>query len=270
MMNCQSEACARSSSRAACASTGRAAGAARPAGAASQNASSSRQSRSHVHAVWSFSHMLWSPFAPQEPSASCSAVPGAWASRCCDAVTARTPSVPEPRSARYVAARKSAPSNHQCPNSSVSNGATMMPSPPRVVPFRVEPLRAQRNLAVGPERAARARKMGVGEEVAKPRVRQVLLDATPHLFPTPLAARAIGALGQPATQRGDAEQAPVLLLAHRELQPNAFVPTEQRQVAVRGSRSDDLQAALLPQAAKGGDEISVDSPEQPAHAGGPA
>src|SRR5256885_6185227 len=105
---------------------------------------------------------------------------------------------------------------------------------PRVVPFRVEPLRAQRNLAVGPERAARAREMGVGEEVAKPRVRQVLLDATPHLFPTPLAARAIGALGQPATQRGDAEQAPVLLLAHRELQPNAFVPTEQRQVAVRG------------------------------------
>src|SRR2546430_6688111 len=101
------------------------------------------------------------------------------------------------------------------------------------------------------------------------RVRQVLLDATPHLFPTPLAARAIGALGQPATQRGDAEQAPVLLLAHRELQPNAFVPTEQRQVAVRGSRSDDLEAALLPQAAKGGDEISVDSPEQLAQAGEP-
>src|SRR2546430_14021342 len=72
---------------------------------------------------------------------------------------------------------------------------------PRVVPFRVEPLRAQRNLTVGAQRAASAREVSVGEEVAKPRVRQVLLDAAPHLFPTPLAARAIGALGQPATQR---------------------------------------------------------------------
>src|SRR5256712_2223539 len=140
---------------------------------------------------------------------------------------------------------------------------------PGIVPLRIDSLRAQGNLAVGAERAARAREVSVGEEVANPRVRQVLLDATPHLFPTPLAARAIGALGQPATQRGDAEQAPVLLLAHRELQPNAFVPTEQRQVAVRGSRSDDLEAALLPQAAKRGDEISVDSPEQLAQAGEP-
>ncbi len=59
----------------------------------------------------------------------------------------------------------------------------------------------------------------------------------------------------------------MLLLAHRELQPNAFVPTEQRQVAVRGSRSDDLEAALFLEAAKGGDEISVDSPEQLPQAG---
>src|SRR5438093_7082534 len=140
---------------------------------------------------------------------------------------------------------------------------------PRIVPLRVESLRAERNLAVGAERAARAREMRVGEEVAKPRVRQVLLDAAPHLFPTPLAARAIGALRQPASHRGDAEQAPVLLLAHRELQPNAFVPTEQRQVAVRGGGTDDLEATLLLQAAKGGDEICVDSPEQLPQTGEP-
>src|SRR3989441_2137390 len=48
---------------------------------------------------------------------------------------------------------------------------------PRIVPLGVEPLRAQRNLAVGAEWAARTREMRIGEEVAKPRVRQVLLDA---------------------------------------------------------------------------------------------
>src|SRR2546422_1362911 len=76
-------------------------------------------------------------------------------------------------------------------------------------------------------------------------------------------------LRQPASHRGDAEQAPVLLLAHRELQPNAFVPTEQRQVAVRGGGADDLEATLLLEAAEGGDEISVDSPEQLPQTGEP-
>src|SRR2546430_8874456 len=37
------------------------------------------------------------------------------------------------------------------------------------------------------------------------RVRQVLLDAAPHLFPTPLAARAIGALGQPRSEEHTSE-----------------------------------------------------------------
>ena len=130
------------------------------------------------------------------------------------------------------------------------------------MPFRVEPLRAQGDLAVRAERAARVREMSVGEEIAKPRVRQVLLDAAAHIFSPPLAARAIGALRQPAAHRRDSEQAPVLLLAHGELQPDAFVPTEERQVAVRRRGSDDLETTLLLQAAKGGDEICVDSPEQ--------
>src|SRR5206468_10836130 len=72
---------------------------------------------------------------------------------------------------------------------------------PRIVPLRVESLRAERNLAVGAERAARAREMRVGEEVAKPRVREVLLDAAPHLFPTPLAAREKGAARHRAAPR---------------------------------------------------------------------
>src|SRR5205807_90018 len=88
-------------------------GSLQPARAASQNASSRGASRFHVHAVRSLSHMEWSPFAPQDPSASCNALRGGCASRCCDAITARTPF---PRNARYVAARKSVPSNHQCPN----------------------------------------------------------------------------------------------------------------------------------------------------------
>jgi len=61
----------------------------------------------------------------------------------------------------------------------------------------------------------------------------------------------------------------VLVLAHRELQPDAFVPAEQRQVAVRGRRSDDLETTLFLQAAKRGDEIGVDSPEQRPEPGEP-
>ena len=54
----------------------------------------------------------------------------------------------------------------------------------------------------------------------------------------------------------------MLLPADRELEPDAFVPAEQRQIAVRGRGSDDLEAALLLEAAKGGNEICVDAPEQ--------
>src|SRR2546423_7013722 len=99
--------------------------------------------------------------------------------------------------------------------------------------------------------------MGVGEEVAEPGVREMLFDATP--LP---AARPIGTLGQPATLRRDPEQATVLLPAHRQLQPDALVAGEERQVAVRGRGSDDLEAAPLLEAAEGGDEIFVDAPEQ--------
>ena len=46
--------------------------------------------------------------------------------RCCEPVVGRTSG--RPRRARYTAPRKSGPSYHQWPNSSVSNGATMTPS----------------------------------------------------------------------------------------------------------------------------------------------
>src|SRR5437867_13055612 len=75
-MNCQSEACARSNSRAACASTGRAAATARAAGAAFQKAFSSAPSRGQVQAVRSLSHIEWSPFTPQDPSARRTAARG--------------------------------------------------------------------------------------------------------------------------------------------------------------------------------------------------
>ena len=130
------------------------------------------------------------------------------------------------------------------------------------MPVGVEPLRAEGDVAVGAERATRTCEMSVGEEVAKPGVRQVLLDAAANFFPPPLAARAIGAFRQPASRGRDAEQAPVLVLAHRELQPDAFVPAEEREVAVRGGGPDDLETTLLLEPAKGGDEICVDSPEQ--------
>src|SRR5438034_7496710 len=99
--------------------------------------------------------------------------------------------------------------------------------------------------------------MGVGEEVAEPGVREMLLDATPVPGPRP-----IGALRQPAPLRRDSEQTTMLLPAHRQLQPDALVTCEQRQVAVRGSGADDFQAALLLEAPKGGHQVPVDLPEQ--------
>ena len=129
------------------------------------------------------------------------------------------------------------------------------------MPLRVEPLRPKRDLAVGAERAARAGEMRVGEEVTKAGVRQMLLNAAADLLPPPFAARAIGALGQPAARRSDPEQAPVLLPAHRELESDAFVPAEERQVAVRRRGPHDLETAPILEPTKRSDEISLDSPE---------
>src|SRR3989449_5258187 len=81
----------------------------------------------------------------------------------------------------------------------------------RVVPLRVEPLHAQGNVLVCAERAAGVGEMRVGEEEPEPGVREVLLGAGASPAPPaqrgPPAARAIGALRQPATRRGRAEQA---------------------------------------------------------------
>src|SRR5467141_2163355 len=64
----------------------------------------------------------------------------------------------------------------------------------------------------------------------------------------PLAARPIRALRQPASRRRGAEQAAVFLATHRQLQPDALVAGEERQIAVRGRRPDALEAAPLLQA----------------------
>src|SRR6266705_2788105 len=136
----------------------------------------------------------------------------------------------------------------------------------RAVPLRVEPLHAQGNVLVCAERAAGAGEMRVGEEEPEPGVREVLLGAGASPAPTaqrgPPAARPIGALRQPATRRGRAEQATVFLPAHRQLQPDAFVAAQERQVAVRRRRSDDLEASLLLEAAERRDQVPVDRPEQ--------
>src|SRR2546430_11430942 len=63
------------------------------------------------------------------------------------------------------------------------------------------------------------------------------------LFRSASLAGAIGALRQPTPLRRDAEQTTVLVLAHRQLQPDALVTGQERQVALRGRRSDDLPAA---------------------------
>src|SRR3989449_3882269 len=102
--------------------------------------------------------------------------------------------------------------------------------------------------------------MRVGEEEPDPGVREVLLGAGASPAPTaqrgPPAARPIGALRQPATRRGRAEQATVFLPAHRQLQPDAFVAAQERQVAVRRRRSDDLEASLLLKAARSEEHTS--------------
>src|SRR2546429_6565954 len=125
------------------------------------------------------------------------------------------------------------------------------------VPLRIETLGPERDVAVGAERAAGTGEMGVGEEVAEPGVGELLLDA-----PAPLLGRAIRALRQPAALRRDPEQTTVLVLAHRQLQPDALVAGEERQVPVRGRGPDDLEATLLLETAEGGYQVLVDLPEQ--------
>src|SRR2546429_2724767 len=126
-----------------------------------------------------------------------------------------------------------------------------------VVPLRIEPLGPERDVAVGAERATGTGEMGVGEEVAEPGVREMLLDAAARLL-----GRAIRALRQPAALRRDPEQTTVLVLAHRQLQPDALVAGEERQVPVRGRGPDDLEAPPLLGTAEGGYQALVHVPVQ--------
>src|SRR5437763_1601089 len=130
-----------------------------------------------------------------------------------------------------------------------------------VLPLRVESLRPEWDVAVGAERAAGTGEVSVGEEVAEPGIGEMLLDAAASSL-----AGAIGALRQPTPLRRDAEQTTVLVLAHRQLQPDALVTGQERQVAVRGRRAHDLQAAPLLEPAKRRDQVLVDLAEQCLHA----
>src|SRR5205085_10151977 len=126
-----------------------------------------------------------------------------------------------------------------------------------VVPLCVESLRPERNVAVHAERTAGTGEMRVGEKVTEPGVGEMLRDAAASSL-----AGAIGALGQPAPLRRHSEQTTVLLLADGQLQPDALVAGEEREVAVRGRGSDDLEAAPLLEAPKSGNQVLVDLPEQ--------
>src|SRR5439155_18291394 len=109
-----------------------------------------------------------------------------------------------------------------------------------LVPLRVEPLRAQRDLGVHPERCAGPGEMRVGEEISETGSRQMVLDGTPFAGPRP-----IGALRQPAAHRIPAEQPPVLAPPYGELQLHALVAGEQWEIAVCRRRADDLQMPIV-------------------------
>jgi len=130
--------------------------------------------------------------------------------------------------------------------------ATVPAFPPRwagtgVVPLRVEPLRAEGNVAVrrrsGLPACARCASV---EEVPEPCLRQKLFDPG-----------AIGAFRQPAARRSDAEQSRCspwpTASCSRMLSSRA---SSGRYPCVRGS--DDLQQAALLEASKGGDQVPID------------
>ena len=99
--------------------------------------------------------------------------------------------------------------------------------------------------------------MGVGEEVLEAGGRQVLLDARP-----PVGARPVGAFRQPAARRRAAEQPPVLVPAHGQLQADALVASQQGEIAVRGRRADDLQVPAVLEPAERGHDVAVDRLKQ--------
>src|SRR5882672_7015378 len=94
----------------------------------------------------------------------------------------------------------------------------------------------------------------------------MLLGAAPYQrragSRVPDTARPIAALGHPAPHRVAAEQPPVLAASHGKLEADALIPAEQRQIAVRRGRSDDLEPPLLLELPERVDDVAVD-PEKP-------
>ncbi len=116
-------------------------------------------------------------------------------------------------------------------------------------------------LGAGEERLPRVGHVRVGEEVAEPGVAQVFVDAAADSADRrprqrrPLAARAIGALREPAAPRHPPEEALVLEPAERQLQPDALVAAEKREEPVGGGGAHDLEPPLVLEAAEGPDEV---------------
>ena len=125
------------------------------------------------------------------------------------------------------------------------------------------------------ERPSGGGEVRVHEEVLKAGVGQMFLDASPHSGAgrggpgLPRSPRPIRALRQPASLGGSAEEAPVFRNTDRELEPDTFVAREQREIAVRGRRADDLDAARRLECAERRDEILVDGVKQIAKPGQP-
>src|SRR2546430_1162223 len=71
-------------------------------------------------------------------------------------------------------------------------------------------------------------------------------------------ARPMGALRAPAAHGIAAEQARVLVPPHDELQPDALVAGEQREITVRRRRADDLEPARVLEAAERRHQVVVE------------
>ena len=118
------------------------------------------------------------------------------------------------------------------------------------------------------QRSARCGEMGVDEEELKAGIGQMLLDPAAHSGlrcrrpRLPRSSRPVGAFGQPAAVGRSSEYPAMLGNAHRQLQPDAFVSGEQREVAVSGRRADDLDPACGLEGAEGADDVLLYSMKQ--------
>src|SRR5579872_360623 len=121
-------------------------------------------------------------------------------------------------------------------------------------------------VAVRRQRLSAAYEVDVGEKVREAVPGQQLLDAAapvPDLSAArpdrrgPLVPRTIRALGKPHSRRRAAEVSAVRLDGRAELQVQALVPAEQREVAMRRGRCDELDRAPVREAAEACEQISA-------------